>query len=636
MHRIHNTPTAIVILLMVVVLYGAQCLGADNLDSLLSSVEETDGFQPVHSSIVFNRTHIVLDRDGGRREFRELLYHFSNGDNHPLLRFDSERDTLIVEAARWRSSGKEWTNLTASDVSVSTIPEAIWAFAYARLKEVQVSFPLLQGKSDAYLRYRIESKASPHRRVSLNYGDVVLFGSHEPIGEMSYEIEVAAGRDFSYEMLNEAFDPEITPNDSASVYRWRRTDLPPIPRDLNTADLSYFVPTLCWTTFPDWEALGLDISERFWESVDASQQAVDEWSRITSPELWGIPAMMNAARFVTQRVRSVQIPPTMIGYEPLSADHVWENLYANSMDKAVLLTAIARAYGYDAIPVLVLGAPEPFSLLPVLEQFRHVIVAVSTGEDTLWFDPMARFHPPGTLPATDSYGMGCMMVGGAPLLLPVPISAQETRTEIRVSMSGQGNLEGTLSYFPQGDFAAVIRSELAGLSSSELERFTATAIYEWSSEAQMTNFRISNMADFSEPVTMEFRFTRTDYAKETKRQMSVAIPPSPFDPVRAQLLSLPAEVAYPIKLPPPCRAIRTFSLTIPDGWRVSSLSPPLLIDNPLLRIEIITRLNETVLNWMEIIEIKCDFVPVASYDDVRASFLTSLQQQYQEIVLEQE
>lgn len=606
------------------------------MDSLLHAMPESGVSQRAGVSIVFNRTRVNLDSVGGRTESHEMLYRVPSRAKSPTLRFDSGRDTLIVEAARWKVANGEWNDLDARDIFISTIPEAQWASAYARVKEVQFSFPSSQTMSAVYLRYRIESKTSPRRRANPHYGDVILFGGWEPIGEMSYEIVAARGREVTYEMLNETFDPEMISSDSQTVYRWRRTDLPPIPRDLNTAGLSYLVPRLCWTTFPDWEALGLEISERFWESVDASQQAVEEWSRITSPEIWGIPALMNAAHFVTQRVRSVQIAPTEIGYTTLAADRIWDNLYANSLDKAVLFTAIARAYSYDAIPVLVLGAPGSFSTLPVLEQYRHVIVAVSMGEDTLWFDPMARFHPPGTLPASDSYGMGCLMVGGAPLLIQVPLNNQETRTEFRVSLSSRGDLEGTISYFPQGEFAVMLRSELAGLSSVELENFVATAISDWDSEAQTTNFRVSNVADFAEPVTMEFRFERADYTTARKKRMSAAIPSSPFDPVRAQLLSLPPEIVYPIMLPPPCRAIRMFSLTIPEGWRVSSLPPPLLIDNPLLRIEITTRLLESVLHWTEIIEIKRDFVHVASYNDLRTSFLTSLQQQYQVIILEKE
>ncbi|MDD5088663.1 MAG: DUF3857 domain-containing protein [bacterium] len=632
---------ALILALLVIVFRGSPGLGADDPNGLRRASPNRVTDPGASVSIAFDRTRVHLDGAGNRDMVREtlctMLRDSATGEwASPTLRFDARRDTLIVESARWKAPDGEWNDLGASDLSVFTIPEARWASAYARLQDVGIAFPPLRSGSAVYFRYRIESKTTQGRRTVPDYGDVILFGGRESIGEMSYEIHAGAGRDIHYEMQNAAFDPEIISSDSGTLYRWQQTDLPPIPRESNTADLALIVPRLCWTTYPDWEAFGLEVSERFWAGVEASQQAVDEWSQITSPELWGIPGVMNVANFVSQRIRSVNVAPSEIGFEPLTADRVWGNLYANALDKAVLLAGLIRAYGYEAIPVLVPGWPGPFSTLPVLQQFHHVIISVPTGEDTLWFDPMARFSPPGELPASDSYGMGCLLVGGAPLLLTVPLTVPEVRTEIRTSLSENGDLEGTQTYLPQGYVAAQVRADLAPLTADELQRFAQSSLSRWDGAARLTDLRVSNTADLLEPVAIELRFERQNAAARKRKRMSMAVPSASFDSVRARLSALSSETCFPIMLPPPCRVTRTLSLTIPAGWRFFELPPMLLIDNPFLRIEITARMSETVLHWTEIIEIKRDIVPVADFPTVRESVQTSFQPQYQQIILERE
>jgi hypothetical protein len=371
--------------------------------------------------------------------------------------------------------------------------------------------------------------------------------------------------------------------------------------------------------------------------VDSSQAAVDGFLQITSPELQGIPALMNATSWVLKNIRTLSPPLGSMDHEPHSADYVWQNRAGNPLDKAVLLTALLRAYGFGPIPVLVPDSPAPFSNLPVLEQFHYVILAVPMGEDTIWLDPSASGYPPGELPYSCTYGKGCMLLAGTPLLVDVPAGSPESRgarTEMRLRLGKDGTLSGTVTCVPSGDLAAGARRLFKDQNEQQRHDYAQTAASRIKPGSTVTSFSVSDPGDLSRSLTVTLGFESPGYAEWQENTILLPLPANPFDFALSVFSASLPEVRYPVQLPPRRRVTTEVSLALPKGYAVSYLPPSLIVDNPYLNIGLSARSNAVGVTWTQTIEIKGDKVPVSDYPAVRNAFETLLLPKNHLVILE--
>jgi hypothetical protein len=323
--------------------------------------------------------------------------------------------------------------------------------------------------------------------------------------------------------------------------------------------------------------------------------------------------------------------------EAHSADHVWQKRSGNPLDKAVLLTALLRAYGFGPIPVLVPNSPASFSNLPVLDQFKHVILAVPAGDDTTWLDPTAEDYQPGELPYSCTYGKGCMLLAGTPLLIDVPAGTPDSRgarTEMRLNLAEDGTLSGTVVCMPQGDLAAGARRFFKDQNEQERHHYAQAAASRIKPGSTVTSFSASDPGDLSQPLTVTLGFESPGYAERQEDTILLPLPANPFEFAVSGFSAALPEVRYPVQLPPRRRVTTEVSLALPKGYVVSYLPPALIVDNPYLNIGLSARSNAAGLTWTQTIEIKGDKVPGADYPAVRNAFETLLLPKNRLVILE--
>ncbi len=538
-----------------------------------------------------------------------------------VIRFDAAADTVIVEAARTGLPDGTWHDADVNGFQAPVTPEVRNAPAYSRFSRLQIVFPGMKSGSLAQLVYRIEPKLQKGRPFVPRKGGVVLFGGYVRMVDKQFIIKCPANQRIYCAMQNSDAKPVLSEENGYRIYAWTFHDCPQINPEPYSVGLASLVPRLLWTTFPDWENLGTYAGDLFWEKVDSSRSAVDGYLQITSSDLRGTPALMNAALWTSGSLRTVDLPLDATGYVPHSADWVWQNRCGTSLDKCIFLTAIIRAYGFNPVPVLVPFENVPFSQLPVLEQFKHVILAVPGTQDTLWLDPAAEFYPPGDLPHACTYGMGCMLVAGAPLITKVaPVGESEaTRTEIRASLDSVGNLSGWVECNPRGGQAARARQVFGSMGNGARSAYSARVVRQIGLTATVQEFALSNVADVVAPATVRVKFNCTGFATPVSGGMAMSIPDSPFDFADCDF-DTTAEVSYPVEFRCHGSVVSECGITLPLGYRLASLPPPLIIENRYVHLELSGRLLPNGFEWTKTIEIKADHVPVADYPVVRAGF----------------
>lgn len=601
---------------------------------------------PQAAAIVLRDYRTVMVDDEGRvytrREYLVKLLDERAKDQYgdQSIEFDSDQDTVIIETAKTRGADGVWIDPEPDAFTLTSAREVQWASSYSQLKQQNVSFPGLDVGAAMYLVYRIEPRPDSEPPEKPHAGGVMLFGGYDPIADIRLVVHVPDNMTFQYEVQNSDLLPGITMVEEMLIYDWTCRDVEQIIHEPNSVGLSDLVPRVLWTTFADWEDLGLFVSDNFWEKVDTSQAAVEGFMNITSPELKGKPAIMNAALWVLRNIRNVRLSLGRAGYEPNTADRVWENRYGETRDKAVLLTALINAYGYQVIPVMVPLLDSPFSELPVLEQFRHMLLMVPLEEDTLWIDPMAENFLPGTYPYNRTYGKACVLTDGVPLLMKLPSGPAAERgaeTTIRGVLNNDGDLEnGVVISQPEGDRASRARRLFKDQKQKEREIYFQQAASDIGRGTLVTEDYISDPVDLTEPFIVRMGFESPGLAVIQDDLILLDIPVNPFGFALSGFYPALPEVRYPIRLPGQSLLKTTIEIDIPDGYKISYLPPPLVISNPYLSMELIPKEGEKSIICSQIVEFKQDKVPLADYQQIREAFQTITLPRNRLLILEED
>jgi hypothetical protein len=622
--------TSLVALFVVCCLAITATAATANLDSLVQHAPGLEAYPQASSVVVFDHRVTTLDGNGRTHVQREYLCKIlderaksSIGDQS--IHFDGDQDTVIIEAARTRLPSGQWIEPEARAFSITSAPEVQWASAYSQVKQQNISFPGMSVGAALYLSYRIEPRPGSKAPDYPHEGGSVLFGGYEPYLDKSFTFRSAKRFRLQFEMQNGEVPVARSADGDDSVYVWSKQNCAQIISEPSSVGLSDLVPRLVYTTFPDWSALDDYIANRFWSRVDSSQEAVNGYLSLTSPELRGRPAAMQAAMWMLWNIRNVDLDFGQAGYEPHTADKVWQNKYGDPSDKCVLLTAILRSYGLAPMPVLVPGYNTPFSNLPVLEQFHHIILAVPVGEDTVWLDPTASYYPPGNVPYNCTYGKGCLLVAGAPLIMNVPTGNSATSTgtftEIRTSLNAKGDLSGFAVCRPEAERAARARAQFKDQKAQERDIYSQRTASRIADGTKVTEFSTSKTSDLSEPVVVKLGFESPGFAVRQGDMMLLNTPGNPFDFAGTGFYPSLPEVRYPVSLPPRGKATMEFSVIVPDGFKVTYVPPPLVLENPFIYMELKVRHDQQTLTWTQVTEIKADKVPVKDYKAFRDAFM---------------
>ncbi len=198
--------------------------------------------------------------------------------------------------------------------------------------------------------------------------------------------------------------------DGMVSYRWRYHAMNVIAEDLAGVSSWDRLPRLFVSSFPDYAALATAYAQRAHSLALVTPLLQARADAITQ----GISDRRAQARalyeWVSGHVRYVALPLAAGGVEPHAADSVLLHGYGDCKDHAVLFTALLKAKGIEALPVLInLGTAYTLSGPPTLAQLDHVISYLP--EFDLFADTTSGVAPFGTLPFQE-YGKPVVMAGG--------------------------------------------------------------------------------------------------------------------------------------------------------------------------------------------------------------------------------
>jgi len=353
-------------------------------------------------------------------------------------------------------------------------------------------------------------------------------------------------------------------------------DIPPLNAEPHAPPAAELGTRLLFTSIPSWDTVWdwyRRLSDNARTPNEAIEQAVAQVIEGATTDLERARAVYN---YVCSNIRYVGLELGPHGYQPHSAESIYENRYGDCKDKATLLLTMLDVAGIHGSIVLVPTdvMAQVDAEMPTLDQFNHAIATVRIDGERYWLDSTGGETAFGDIPVNDQ-GRLVFVVGrdkGEFMRIPVQPAA---RNRMKNAGSAAVGRDGTLRVEERiecmGAFATMFRHKYRYEDVAAQKRQLAAGLTSMSAGATLEAYSISGMNDLANTVVYSRTYTAPDYAAIADDLMVFKAPLQ-----RIGLLNLVglSERRQPLRVGQTMRRDGELTLAIPKGYRVRNLPKP--------------------------------------------------------------
>jgi hypothetical protein len=471
------------------------------------------------------------------------------------------------------------------------------------------------------------------------------FQRMDPVREARYTLQLPAGWEYKAVFLNH---PEVLAT-SAGNNQWQwvlnnveavrpEDDMPPWTAVAGMMIVSFFPPGGGpakgfdnWNDMALWEA-GLVRGRR-----ESSPEIKEKVAALTASETTTLGKMRAIGKFVQDDIRYVAIELGIGGWQPHVASEIFAHHFGDCKDKATLTSTMLKEIGVGSYYVAVntyRGAVNEKT--PAVNWFNHVILAIKLPEGIedanlkavfqhktlgklLIFDPTDEMTPFGSLRGElqANYGLLVTDAGGELIELPeLPPALNGTRRTAKLTLTSNGTLTGDVTELRLGDSATDQRYALRVVATDKdrIKPIEDTLSGSFASY-RITHAAISNLKQTDQPFAYDYSLIADNYAKTAGDLLLVR--PRVLGSKASPLLETKEPRKFPVEFPGPSLDSDTFEITLPAGYEVSDLPPPVDVDYPFASYHSKTEANGNTLKYTRRLEVKELTVPLAQMENLK-------------------
>jgi hypothetical protein len=471
------------------------------------------------------------------------------------------------------------------------------------------------------------------------------FQDEEPVREARYTLQLPAGWEYKAAFLNY---PEVKAS-SAGNNQWQwvvnnveairpEGDMPPWRAVAGQMIVSFFPPGgglskgfQNWNDMAVWEA-GLVRGRR-----DSSPEIKQKVAGLTASEANAARKMAVLGKFVQDDIRYVAIELGIGGWQPHAANDIFSHHFGDCKDKATLMSTMLKEIGIDSYYVIVNTHRGSVNAnTPAVNWFNHVILAIKLPEGTgegdlkavlqhktmgrlLIFDPTDELTPFGYLRGAlqANYGLLVTDSGGELIELPkLAASMNGTRRTAKLTLTPNGTLTGDVQEIRLGDHAVYQRYALRSAASDrDKVKPIESVLAESLSNYRITHASVTNMTHNDQPFGYDYSLVVDNYAKTAGNMLLVR--PRVLGSSSSALLETKEARKFPVEFAGPSLDSDTFEITLPAGYEVSDLPPPIDVDYDFASYHSKTEASGNTLKYTRRLEVKQLTVPVAQMESLK-------------------
>ena len=471
------------------------------------------------------------------------------------------------------------------------------------------------------------------------------FQDLDPVRESHYSLQLPSGWEYKASWLNHA---EVAPTQTGgNVSQWvlhdvsgirREPEMPPRDGVAGSMIISFFPSGgAVLNGFANWDEMGKWYTNLIGGRVEASPEIKREVSALTAAEATSLQKMQALAQFVQRDIRYVAIELGIGGWQPHPAADVYSHRYGDCKDKATLLRSMLREIGIETYHVVIYterGAVTP--LTPAHHGFNHAILAIRLPDGLtdpsliatvqhpklgklLFFDPTNELIPFGQLPGylQANYGLLVTPTGGELIELPQqPSMMNSIRRSAKLTLDTKGTLKGDVEEVRLGERASSERRRLRTVSKDidrikPIEELLAGSLGSF----QITHAAVLNVHQNDQPFGFNYSFESANYAKNAGNLLLVR--PRVIGIKSYGFMETKEPRRFPVEFEEPTRDTDSFEITIPPGYVVDDIPPPVDADYGFASYHSKTVVTGNIVDYTRTYEVKELSVPVDKADELK-------------------
>ena len=471
------------------------------------------------------------------------------------------------------------------------------------------------------------------------------FQGQIPVRESHYTLQLPSHWEYKASWLN--YPASQPTQGGSSQWQWvvndlkeirEEDDMPPMSGLAGQMVISFFPPGGPATNgFSSWPEMGNWYRNLTSGRRDASVEIKQKVIALTASATTTLDKIRILARFVQQDIRYVAIELGIGGWQPHPAADVFTFRYGDCKDKATLLGSMLHEIGVDSYYVVIntqRGSISPET--PAYRGFNHVIIAIKLPLGAtdpsliasmqhpklgkiLFFDPTNEVTPFGQIGGylQSNYGLLVMPDGGELVeLLKQPATMNSIRRTAKLTLDPTGKLQGDVEEVRVGDRAYSQRWALR-MVTRDIDRIKPIENLLASS---MPNFHITkasviNFQQTDQPFGFNYSFEAEKYAKNAGNLLLVR--PRVLGSKSKALMETKEPRKFAVEFEGPARDTDKFEITMPAGYEVDDLPPPVDADYSFASYHSKTEVTGNVIGYSRTFEVKELSVPAAKAEELK-------------------
>jgi Domain of Unknown Function with PDB structure (DUF3857)/Transglutaminase-like superfamily len=467
-----------------------------------------------------------------------------------------------------------------------------------------------------------------------------------PVAEARFTLQLPSGWEYRGVWVNHA---DTQPAISGNQYEWVLKNIPAIKFEEDMPPWRAVAARLAVALFPPstdgksvkgfetWRDMGLWYADLTKGRRDPSPEIKQKVAQLTNTSQTQLQKMHALADFMQSDIRYVGIWLGIGGWQPHAATDIFAHRYGDCKDKATLLSSMLHEIDVESYYVLInVDRGEVTKDMPPQKHFNHAILAVRLPKDLqdpsilavkdhpalgklLFFDPTDQITPFGQLRGALQANFGLLVGpdGGELLELPqLPAYSSSISRTGKFTLSPNGTLSGDVVEVRQGDRARQERRALLEVTkeSDKIKPIESLLAHSLSS-FQITKASIVNLKQNDLAFGLNYSLVANSYAKAAGDLLIVR--PRTIGSKGSSLLETKEPRRYPVEFYGPARDTDKFEITLPSGYEVDDLPPPIDLDYSFASYHSKTEKNGNVLQYTRTFEIKQLSVPVEKVEELK-------------------
>jgi len=475
--------------------------------------------------------------------------------------------------------------------------------------------------------------------------DSWTFQERSPVRESHYSLQLPPGWEYRAFWLNY---PEVKPTQSGGQSEWKvsevkgirpEPDMPPLAGVRGQMIVSFFPPggSSLRNGFSNWREMGTWYWNLESGRIGASPQIQQKVVELTTSKPTVLAKISTIADFVQHDIRYVAIELGIGGWQPHPAPDVFSHRYGDCKDKATLMRSMLHEIGVESYQVAInteRGSITPQT--PAYRGFDHEITAIRLPEGLtdpslvatmqhpelgkiLFFDPtddMTAFGQiRGALQA--NYGLLVTPVGGELVLLPQqPSNMNSIQRTAKLMLDTAGTLKGDVKELRLGDRASSERWRLRTVTKdSDRIKLIESLLAGSLSSFRITHATVLNLQHTDQPFGFDYSFESDSYAKNAGNLLLLR--PRVVGSKSSGILETKEPRKFPVEFEGPVRDTDSFEITIPPGYEVDDLPPPVDSEYSFASYHSRTEAKGDVIHYTRTFEVKELSVPLERMEELK-------------------